>query len=98
MGLQLLDRTKRGCEAVPYRTGSKLRSFWRAFDLVESEGLKFWLSIGRMCEQKGTGDVVFCVFDWRVAKASGLFVTRPYFGLMWMAVDVRLMRLVVGGL
>ena len=51
-----------------------------------------------MGDEKGTGDVVFCMFDWRVAEAYGLFVAGPNFGLVRVAVDVRVMRLVVGGL
>lgn len=47
---------------------------------------------------KRTGNVIFwTMFVWRVAKAERLFVAGPYFRFV-LAVDMRVVRLVVGGL
>lgn len=95
--LQLLDRAQRGGEAVPDGARPELRFFRRAFDLVQPKGLEFLL-VGRVGDQEWAGDVVFGMFDWRVAEAGGLFAAGPHLALVRVAVEVRVVRLIVGGL
>lgn len=54
--------------------------------------------VGRVGDQEWAGDVVFGMFDWRVAEAGGLFAAGPHLALLRVAVEVRVVRLVVGGL